>query len=317
MELAMRTQKSHRRSIRNFVPSTPAGISDSRLEPRSLAAPAFFRLAYYNDSLTLDFAQAQVTGLNMTTDTNTNDSSAGASGSSVVTSPDDSTTFTMAGLATTEVEDLADPGTGAPIGNFAIAMSFAGQIHYTTTGTDTGLVNQLGVNGSVLRNYNIADDAANETSPVSLVEHFNTWYAPPTSYGSTILGGAEVGTTSGFGVEVVMGVSGITSVAITGSWPGAVAGGAVTPTTSVSGTITPFFGPAGDSISYTYTSSEVDVTSTKVVGPFGLVGRDSSGNPTGSSFQVGFGAGIGDTAADEPGISDEASITAAYDAHFS
>jgi len=311
----MRTATSRRR-LRRFVPSNPATSLDSRLEPRSLAAPAFFRLGAQNDNLTLDFALSNVTSFGAVLDGTPQFNASPAAGQSVVSA--NGTTFTMTGSGLTEVEDLGDPGTGAPVGNYDIAMSFSGQISYVTQGTDPNLVNNLGVTGGVTRTYKIADDAVNETAPVSLVEHFTTFFAPPQVYGSTITGGSNVATTSGFRVVVAVGLTGITNVQFNGTFPGS--GMTINPTPgapSVSGTITPFFGPPGASISYTISSSSVNVTSVSPQGPYGFVTRDGSGNPTGVGFNVNFGAGIGDTAAADPGLTDSATLTAGYDAHFS
>ena len=306
---------------RRFVPSCPGAERGSCLERRSLAAPAIFRLALANEGPAGDIANAQVQGTNLPVMLVTNDSYSAVGGSSVVVDPATGTTFTMAGSVTTQVVDVSDPGTGAPVGNSTVSMNIGAQIHFTTTGTALGLVNSFGANGGVERNYILADTGTvPPNSPVVLTEHFNSVYLPPINYTTTIDAGSNVyNNLTGFQVVVDGNLQGIDQVNIIGSFPG----GALTnydPLTSgpVSGTITPFFGPAGASLSFTISSTQVDVTSKAVVGPLAISTPRNpvTGNANGTPMRVTLGAGVGVTAADDPGLTDQTTITGHYDAHF-
>ena len=298
------------RRARTFAPSMLGENDGTRLEHRSMAAPAFYRLALANEVPPADESTAAVLGITIV-----NDSSATQTGS-VTTTDGAGTTFTLAGTANSSVTDVSDPGTGSTVGNSTISMTASAQIHMTTSGPSDSMFNTLDARGTVARTYTIADDGpTTPTTPATLVEHFTSSYTPLPYYPDAFQMGSRVATPS-LTVDVVGYNSGITGVYITGAdgttWSfqtGYTGTGTLTPPT--------MYGTPGYSIDYNLSTTSVDVTAHTNIGILPLTGRNpSTGNPTGIAFPVGFGCSVGGSALSAPGVTADTSATASYTASF-
>lgn len=223
------TRLPAKRRNREFSPSLSWSGKDVRLEPRFLAAPAFWRRygafipgEWFPGSFLDDWAMANVSGLVSDPADNPFDyaeSVAMAHGKSTVKVGANSST--LIGTAMAAVDDLSQTKSpNAPIGTYTVAHNLALQLGVTSTGTNPTM-NSMSVGGQTQRTYDLADDSS-VPEPTTLEEYVHIEFYPNgiNLYAATAGAGsyaAEPGTLESLRAGLLGDATGITQAYIMGT----------------------------------------------------------------------------------------------------
>jgi len=311
----IRSSKRTRRSIqrdRAFVPLSLYAANAVRLEARALTAPALYRFPVGNANrdqpigvLPSDGLLATVGGAFLPETTESGNSSANNAGQSVASA--DGTDFQMVASTTVTFTDYDNPNPNStPVGNYTISANTTAQIQLATTGSTYGIFNNIHAHSEGKHTYALADDSGTSGNPVTLVESYTVYYSPAGSTPSINTMATSLNTNSAV-VNVSGNNQGVSNLKVDGNdvwYPTAGYPSSGTVTTS-----------SGSTLTYTVSTSSVNVAVATYF-PGGLPYVGSNNPPAGVVWPVYVSAGESVTGSSSPGLTDQATLTTHYDAHF-